>query len=520
LVLDGELFPKDSLTNVPLPSIEEAAKLMGSKGKRILRAHEEDVSKGAVKFKKSYNVKWDETIPLKWVETVDGMAFSIKPRSICNLDPVFHSRTTCHARLIADALHAHWDGWKVYSFGLFNVIPCFASGFTSSQLSNMMSSWKAYPFQHPTLYVAFAGDDSVALFTHKYGDIWVEADQSAFDQSQDEGPLFIAGPKWMRHMGVPEEVIALWLKACKDGYKVNKKSIRVTGSTPVELPTGLTLTTVWNSVNCFLMYCFYAFELSVQMVKSKGLLNPLLVTHADRLQAMKLNTWRNYDDYWVDPDSFDCVPVFDFVASAKLIGFNVKAVVGDNGLQRMYPTFLKGWWFYDEMISLMTWMPLPSMVIKLGKTLKDPSRLYAKSDDPIGCVAYNLSMSYCHVPSWYPVLGPFLAKLKSLSKRITKEEERNLIEGFEYKTKVTTNLINHEYYPNAHVNSMPGWHIAEQVPVSWVLNRLNVKYAMCDRYKTTFEEIEECENLIEQVTVLPSYIQHSLFVKFQAVDYR
>jgi hypothetical protein len=522
LIKDSDLFPQDLLVGRELPTIQEAVKIMGSKGARILRAHEKDVAEGVTKLKKSYNVKWDETIPLKWVETVKGPMFTIKPRAICNLDPVFHSRTTCHARLLADALHSLWDGWSSIQVGVFKLVPVFASGFTSAQLSNMMSSWWSHTDHNPTIYVAVAGDDSVAYITSNSYSVWLEADQSQFDQSQDDGPLIIAGRKWMSHLGIPQDVIDMWLTACVEPYRVDKRNLSIKGSTPVELPTGLTLTTVWNSVNCMLMYVFWCLDLSVSYYDPKLYYSTPFHRFDKETEHFKFPRLEAYADSDLMAET---IQNYNFTEAAKYLGFNVKLQMKAEfypiSISKFFhPTFLKGWWFYDSMIELSVWLPLPSMVIKLGKVLKPPSTLYPKSSDPLGNVAYNIAMSFQHVPDWYPVLGTFLAKLKVLATKTDVIKSDDVIEGFQYKTKVT-NEFSGEAFPNKFITKVNPWRFVDRQDFAQrhKLNRDNVLSAMCVRYDTTVHEIEDCEATIRCVHFLPAYVQHNLFRKLQSTDY-
>lgn len=78
-------------------------------------------------------------------------------------------------------------------------------------------------------------------------------------------------------------------------------------------------------------------------------------------------------------------------------------------------TFLKGWWV-PVLGASPVWLPLPSMILKIGKSLRSPAELFPL-DTPEHAyrkTAFALASSPGNVPFSYPILGPFIALMKAL----------------------------------------------------------------------------------------------------------
>jgi hypothetical protein len=159
------------------------------------------------------------------------------------------------------------------------------------------------------------------------------------------------------------------------------------------------------------------------------------------------------------------------------------------------------------------------MVIKLGKVLKNPFKVYPKATqhEAYAMCAYNIAMSYQHVPDWSPILGPFVQKLRDLSLEHF-QTNRVLIEGFDYKVRVVPNVVTGQTFPSKILNAPPRL-LPDDNPNFPRCDRFHVVDMVCNRYGLTQEEIEECESLIRSITELPCYIQHFVFVKLQITDY-
>lgn len=220
----------------------------------------------------------------------------------------------------------------------------------------------------PDVVIAASGDDSVVSwgeFARGRVSPFVEADQSKFDHTQDEGPLSLS-IYWMRLLGAPEWFLDLVFYCCREGYTSRKHEFSSRGTSGTQMPTGITLTTLLNSMATISMYL-----------------------------------------YAIESDSVD------LVGKARDLGFGVKAFQHDDLTQL---TFLKGWWQFSDVG--LVWLPLPSAVIKLGKLIRSPLEIASTKDWDLSYkrCAYALARSYGNIPFEYPILGPFLVCLLKFGK--------------------------------------------------------------------------------------------------------
>jgi hypothetical protein len=370
--------------------IEECASLMpGTKGARIMRAHDMALKGLSVKLYKEVKVKWDETLPLK----ILSEGATVKPRAITNLDPVYHAACLPYARAIAEYLHTMFDGDFVFHVG-DDRIPVrfhFCSGYTPINLQRIL-----YDIDSGDVVVCVAGDDSFVSWGRYWSTLgggyhFAECDQSAFDHSQDKGPMEFNMNQWMRKIGVPSHIIHLFNLQTSSPYKIKTRNgqLVIKGEAGVQMPTGASITTTVNSHNTLCMYWFAIWK------------------------RIHLND------------------------AAFYLGFTIK----------YHPkslltecTFLKGWWLPS--LTCHKWLPLPSAVVKLGKVLRDPSSITGQKDPQkaIQVVAYAIARSYGQVDESYPILGPFLMMLLRLSKttederlQLEKKMQMNPIENWEFK---------------------------------------------------------------------------------------
>ncbi len=424
-------------------TIEESAAMMGSRGNRILAANQVDMLQGPIHLKKSASLKWNETISAR---KVFGNVTTMKPRPIVNLDPIYHARTSPFARSVTDHLHQVFDG-KIFVIGKVSVRIHFASGYNQDKLSLMSAD-----FFTGIACIAASGDDSVAYIP---GVGFVEADQSMFDQSQDDGPLKHYGFRWMKQAGLPDEFISLVYECCTKRYTVRKHRLQVKGKAGTQMPTGITMTTAINSMDTIAMYVYLLIESQTRSLT-------------------------------VDQAGHE-------------LGFTVKSQTKSNFGEL---TFLKGWWRQD-VCGTLTWLPLPSAVLKLGKILRDPVDI-TKTDktikgkrsttrlsavEAVRQVAFCLARSYGLVPLDYPVFGAFLAALL----RLGSDPGRNLGHLEEsWKPKVTTIIV---------------------------LDREEAVAAMVERYSIEPSWIEEVESLFNGLSSLPAYVEHPLFDRLCDLDY-
>jgi hypothetical protein len=363
------------------PSMEEIVKIMGQKGRRIEVCNKRLEEGEEMPPAKSYNVKWNETIPLR--ELSPGV-FDIKPRAICNLDPSVITVTTQLARYITNTCHLIFDGKNSFDtpFGCLKIV--FASGYNQAQLSKMFIQ-----MLEAENFLAVAGDDSIYKISCEDGTIeHGEADFKAFDQSEDDGPNRFAFAHWMKEIGIEKHIIdaIIWIFA--KGYKVpprNARNICIVGSGGLQLPTGHTFTTVLNSLNNIFSY---------------------------------MSAWQTKP--------------FDFPKAALLLGFTAKMRIYGSDYRHL--SFLKGWWIPTNIG--FVWVPLPSAVIKVGKFLK-PLSYFEKKGNPIPICSAMIVNSYFGVDRNYPIFGPFLSCLDRFKSKDPIVSHENVNEN-DFKPRLET----------------------------------------------------------------------------------
>lgn len=414
-------------------SIQQAAEAMGGqKGKRLLEAADEQEKGSCSKFTKSYNVKWDETIPLK--------KNYIKPRAICNLGTHFHSATAHWARMLSAGLHKNWNENNIWPIKMFNreipFILVYASGYDVQALSKMFEICSAAQ----AVSIIVSGDDSVVINNVYSGPCLFEGDFSMCDQSQDEGPLIEGFEKWTTQAGLPKDVQEIFMKSFSMPFVISKKnkSLKVVGDTGVKLPTGTTATTIVNSVDNCVAHIF----------------------------AISSALEKNIDEFGKYPEYI------------SQLGMNLKTQ--DVNLDTL--TFLKGWWVSSK------WIPLPSCILKIGKTLKDPRVLIKNSDHlyAVRRVAYEISVAFPHIPANYPIVSAWFSILKRLSVKSDKNIAKDyFIEDYKYKTKGSLVVL-------------------DENEICELYQKIYSRYGIIKR------DIREFENLCESVVSLPALVAHPI----------
>jgi hypothetical protein len=372
----GGVFLGASVQN--LLTVEECAVIMGGqRGLRISTAYKQALSGYSHGLKKTITLKWNETLPLK--------SGDLRPRCITSLDPASMAMVMPWARAITETMHVLFDVDRVHNVGGIPVVFVFAAGSTPTKLNAIGKL-----LSQGLTVVAVAGDDSFVSWgtlSPLYGGSFGEADQSKFDQSQDEGPLKYAREVWMSDFGVPTEVQDLLYAFCTAPYSVKSKNedLRIRGEAGVQMPTGTPVTTCQSSMNTIFMFWYAIFHRK---------------------------------------------PV---VQAARELGFSVKYKAHEcleSG------TFLRGWWIpgiNDEFV----WTPLPSAVLKLGKVLTNPMTIAQTVDygKAVRMCAWSLYKSYGTVPLHYPILGAFLKALQRMGISEGHISENSVIEDAAYKTK-------------------------------------------------------------------------------------
>jgi len=368
----------------------------------------------------------------------------MKPRAIQNLEPHIHAVMASFARVYAKILHDSFDSSRIHNFCGHSVRIIFASGYTGEQLTEIAQSLLDGIFT-----IVVSGDDSVVSFGHESRDGYPfgEADQSAFDHTQDDGPCKIFQSYVQKALGFPKEFTDMAYSCCSSGFTVRKGRLFMKGSGGTQMPTGITVTTSYNSVSTV---CFWLW----------WLINPTL----------------------------------SVIEAGQQLGFKVKYFPR---LSITQATFLKGWWLLT-VDGRYVWRPLPSALLKLGKMIKDPveitsftrrgKKMHRSAEEAVRMCAMALANSYPTVKDDYPILGTFLKKLRTLGSES----------------------------PSALVDILES---SKPTPSAGVIDYVQACAEIEDRYGITKREIREVEDLLNAITTLPAYIEHSVFDKLVDVDY-
>jgi len=367
----GKIFVSSFITGgrCAVYSVSDNILAMGVKGRRIREAYDADMAGHTLFMKKTINLKWNETISTQ--KEVNGI-FTMKPRAIQNLPAIVHAKMGGFARSFNKELHDRFDG-RVWNIGGFPVRVFFASGYTQEKLSEIGQA----AVSGDSVF-AMSGDDSFVAWGGIPSDCFGgEADQSQFDHTQDDGPMKIFMRQILEALGFPDDFITMAYGACRSGYTIRKGRLAVIGNGGTQMPTGITTTTSFNSLDTFAMFVWFMYNRS------------RFGTLAD--------------------------------AGAEL-GFKVKFFPRDS-IQTS--TFLKGWW--QDGNGGLQWVPLPSACLKIGKLLNDPvviTRTIRKGrkhflgrKEAIRMCAMALSQSYGKVDPSYPIFGEFLRTLSRLGKQ-------------------------------------------------------------------------------------------------------
>lgn len=183
---------------------------------------------------------------------------------------------------------------------------------------------------YPKISIIVCGDDSLVI--HDLDGDWVayEGDASMFDQSQSFGPHKAARWFYLK-LGIDQDVLDILKKLTEntyyarsrkgyDVYRINKakRALRDTGGADTSLGNSLIMAVAWFFV------------------------------------LLRTPVWAKDE----------------FIKSFLFLGFDMKLRVNDPTTS----SFLKGMWYHTD--HGMVWGPLPSRILKMGKSLTDPRILY------------------------------------------------------------------------------------------------------------------------------------------------
>lgn len=261
----------------------------------------------------------------------------LKPRAIVNIDPSVQAMIGPEIYAATQRLKALWDPRNPYRHPDYS----FTFAFGSSANDEDLTMWLKYTLSDPERWhIIVAGDDMLVL-NHKFG-FYGEGDASMYDQSQGEGPIRYEY-KLLRILGVSESACQLGYEVCCANY-VGYSGMK-DGALVVEVDKG------GKPLRC---------SGHVDTTIGNGLIMAVATFSAIR--------WGG-----TEPQA-----IMDRYSD---LGFEIKFKVLPHWGE---VTFLKGMWYLTELCeetgTEYYWGPLPSRILKVGKSLKDPRTLYCDRD--------------------------------------------------------------------------------------------------------------------------------------------
>lgn len=375
---DSEALRDDWYRNITEPA----------KRKRAARALE-DVRDGQFSFRSpvfrkcKFMVKTDEVL-LKGSFS-DGV--SMKPRLIIPVHPFIQAVAGPSIREATRRMKILWpcpDG--AFSGGIptmngFTWHLTYGAGLTDRQLSEWFRAGLLLPVGHGAILVA--GDDSYVMVNHPvYGLIAFEGDASQFDQSQGEEALR-SELSTLAALGVDQLVLDMLEKTYHPTYSAHSRyqqrfgcsgkivvHFTGTGSVRWERPTGGPDTTFGNTTT---------------MAKAW-------------LQVLEtLNSKDFLDSHVIE---------MEFLRFGLTLKLKIHTDPSDG-------TFLKGMWYeVDDPQFSHYWAPLPSRILKLGKSLRDPCTLYRGKSrlEAFECFAHDMAVGYAAMGVQVPLIEAFIRR--------------------------------------------------------------------------------------------------------------
>lgn len=397
-------------------------------------------------------LKANETIA---ASTLYDVSYNIKPRAIVNMNPAYHVLLGTLADALTNYFKNLFDGspriHHFYEFKkekTFSFRGVYAPGASSDQIGEWFTA-----MQHSNNFVMASGDDSVAKCSYITDEgvknVYIEADMTKFDHTQNENHWAVM-LKILTIIGLPNDYIYLLERIIHSNFTCRYKDFVVKGNAEVQMPTGLRYTTLINTLATLHLFI----------------------------------TWFSCRDKTVDP----AISLSDHAVKCGLL---LKVKVHDD-LENL--TFLRGWPVRVPGGNHYTWRPLPSAVLKMGKTVSDPRNIYIKDkENAYRYMAYAICQSYQNIEDDYPILGAFLVKLRELSKHTNNFRSfSKLMEHGDHKVVITS---------------------------SKAVLRSDVMRSLLLRYETTEDVVEEAEQFIRSVTQIGSIVCHPMFDLLREVDY-
>lgn len=403
-------------------------------------------------------IKLDEVL-LRLIRVGVHFMYEYKPRAISNVHPYVSAYLGPHVYEASKRLKSLWDGYESQVIGGHSFHPVFASSFTDSDLTDVFNYalGTASSKEH---FIFVAGDDSLVITEDQHGWLFLEGDFSQYDASQTLGPLVVEYC-YLEELGMTADPLDVLHRSNSAPWKgifpqtgtswtINRPPMRNTGGVDTTIGNSTVNATLW--------------------------LNALLtvgVTADPRL----------YEEYFL----------------AK--GFEIKLKVTRDPRQ---PTFLKGkWWIAyppgDRNRITSVWAPLPSRILKLGKALQHPKKLYVtptdipKEDKDLYCATAFMHGAACNLRPFLQV--PFISDFVSTWWRPT--------------IRAT---LRAETDPHFEPYKIAGSGRFQD----WVCDF--AEHDISDRYGVSLEEVQDCRDLVRRA-LLGSCVSHPLLTLMAGVDY-
>jgi len=362
---------------------------------------------------------------------------SLKPRAIVNVNPLIQALIGPAIYEATERLKKLWNVENPY------VLESMSFAFGSSGTDLQLTIWMEWTLTRPHLWHILVAGDDMLLLNHEKSR-YIEGDASMFDQSQATGPLEVEH-LLLAKLGLDQETIEVSLQASKANYvgysgdKTGKLLLTVDKKGVATRASGHCDTTVGNSI-------VMAVSTRLALTYSNQTLKGLESVYAYLGLKMKLKEFSS---------------LFEI-------------------------TFLKGMWYPADSPSGFYWGPLPSRILKVGKSLKDPRSLYDVKDLAKAAEWFlgDVAKGYSYFME-VPVLRAFTRKHKdkAFGKTLLELEPR-----LKYK-------INAAKTPKPNVTSFEYFY---------------------KRYDTDPQELEEVEELYPETPF--KFIQHPLLEKL-VLDY-
>jgi len=422
--------------------IYDVRKIVGKKAQRLVDALDRKNKSGnQIEYTKSISVKTDETLPKR----VDYPFF--RPRAITQFSPTFLGETCPVSREMADILHEIFQVrnlFHIYNYTLAKLIPCtftFGSGYTAEELDDWLDQAL---MMSDAIHFIVAGDDCAILWgpwASVFG-FCGENDFSTYEFTQ--GPhCFVLYEAVMSFYIDNKQFVTKVMDSFQKAYQcvknVKGEVIRVKADITQRMASGSSDTTNFNSIGNI----------------------------GSAMHIIQNTDFRHSPEFYYDQ-----------------VGFKCKYKRHDNLTQM---TFLKGWWQLDVR-DKYRWIPLPGMVLKIGKTKRDPTKIAKNKDrdEANKICAYALASSPGFVPLDYPLFGRWLVTMKKLG----------TISNIKLYARFERTVRSQMYQ----------------------INRAEALESIFLRYGLYKSEIEEIEELLSSIVELPVVVSHTALKKLM-IDY-